>query len=399
MKPKKIIPTLILVLVLVFMADFAHGAAVRVNWDPNSEPDLGGYKVYYGTLSGTYTKVLDVGDSTSADVGSLDQGSTYYFAVTAYDVSGNESEFSNEAFVMIPSDGTGDTGGGVPGDPALDDADMDGVPDEVEAQWGFDPDDPLDSLMDDDGDGVVNLVEYMAGTSPVDPDSHPLSDNVLKDIIGELGETVDLSSVNPENAYSIVPLTDIFPAPADNAIRPENPGAYLYNVLDENSSLVYRIRVSVTEQLTVIGDYEPGSFMELADQIFGIKIDFPADALIRAVPVGIGNVIPEAISAVEQGNNALLFDILPFGLLLSKPAVITVDYEKENPSVQRYDSLSDSWIEVEDVTASDGKVTFSTDELGTFRILSEQSGESDTPVPGGGGGGGGGGCFIQTAGF
>jgi len=399
MKLTKIITTLAFGALMVIAANAVYGATVRVSWNPNSEPDLDGYKVYYGTLSGTYTQILDVGAVTSADVAGLGEGRTYYFAVTAYDVDRNESSFSNEAFILIPDSGGDEPGGSFPPVEDLADTDMDGIPDAYEELWGMDPLDPFDSLMDFDRDGVVNLVEYMAGTSPVDPAEYPFSDNVLKDIIGELGETVDLSSMNPGGVYSIVPLTDAFPAPANNTITPSAPGAYLYNVIDSDSSLVYRLRVSVTEQLTVVGAYEPGLIMELADQIFGIRIDIPADAIMRAVPVGIGNVTPEALSAIEYGD-ALLFDVLPFGLMLSKPATITVNYDKENPVVQRYDSASDTWIDVEDVTAADGLVTISTNELGTFRVLSGEAasrGDGDVPVDGGGGSGGG--CFIQTAGF
>lgn len=399
MKLTKIMTTLAFGAVMVVMANSVFGATVRVSWNPNSEPDLDGYKVYYGTLSGTYARVLDVGAVTSVDVSSLGEGRAYYFAVTAYDIDGNESGFSNEAFILIPDSGADGPGGGTPPVADLVDTDMDGIPDEVEELWGMDPLNPLDSLMDDDGDGVVNLVEYMAGTSPVDPTDYPFSDNVLKDMIGELGETVDLSSVNPEGALSIVPLTDASPVPVNNTIKPSVTGAYLYNVLDSDSSLVYRLRVSVTEQLTVLGAYEPGSFMELADQIFGIRVDIPGDAIMRALPVGIGNVTPEALSVVEHGD-ALLIDILPFGLILSKPATITVRYEKENPVVQRYDSASDAWVDVEDVTAADGMVTISTNELGTFRVLSGEAargGGADAPAADGGSSGGG--CFIQAAGF
>lgn len=59
-------------------------------------PDLGGYKVYYGTSSGVYNSVTDVGNVTTWDVTNLSDGRAFYFAVTAYDIQGNESDFSNE---------------------------------------------------------------------------------------------------------------------------------------------------------------------------------------------------------------------------------------------------------------------------------------------------------------
>jgi hypothetical protein len=63
--------------------------------------DLAGYKIYYGTSSGNYTEVIDAGNVTTYTVGSLPPG-TYYFAVTAYNGSGNESDYSNEASKTIP---------------------------------------------------------------------------------------------------------------------------------------------------------------------------------------------------------------------------------------------------------------------------------------------------------
>jgi uncharacterized protein YjdB len=63
--------------------------------------DLAGYKIYYGTASGSYTTVIDVGNVTTSVVGNLTSG-TYYFAVTAYDVYGSESGYSNEGSKVIP---------------------------------------------------------------------------------------------------------------------------------------------------------------------------------------------------------------------------------------------------------------------------------------------------------
>ena len=64
-------------------------------WDANVEADLGGYRVHHGTSTGSYTTVIDVGNQTAATVRGLGAGA-YYFAVTAYDSSGNESTYSNE---------------------------------------------------------------------------------------------------------------------------------------------------------------------------------------------------------------------------------------------------------------------------------------------------------------
>jgi hypothetical protein len=50
--------------------------------------------------SGTYSDVVDAGMTTSYTISGLAPG-TYYFAVRAYDASGNESGYSNEASKTI----------------------------------------------------------------------------------------------------------------------------------------------------------------------------------------------------------------------------------------------------------------------------------------------------------
>ncbi len=62
-----------------------------------------GYKVYYGTASRTYGPPIDVGNVTTCMVPGLTQGVTYYFAVTAYDPSYNESGYSDEVYGMVAS--------------------------------------------------------------------------------------------------------------------------------------------------------------------------------------------------------------------------------------------------------------------------------------------------------
>ena len=71
--------------------------APTTNTDGTPITDLAGYKVHYGTSSGNYSQNIDVGNITTYPVDSLTDGLIYYFVVTAYNVSGNESGFSNEA--------------------------------------------------------------------------------------------------------------------------------------------------------------------------------------------------------------------------------------------------------------------------------------------------------------
>lgn len=70
------------------------------NADGTPLTDLVGYKIYYGTTSGNYTEVIAVGNVTTYKVEGLQPG-TYYFALTAYDTSGNESGYSNEVSKTI----------------------------------------------------------------------------------------------------------------------------------------------------------------------------------------------------------------------------------------------------------------------------------------------------------
>lgn len=68
---------------------------VTIMWNANTEADLQGYRVYVGTRSGARTQSFDVGNVTSTRL-TLPLGSTYFFVVTAYDRSGNESSPSGE---------------------------------------------------------------------------------------------------------------------------------------------------------------------------------------------------------------------------------------------------------------------------------------------------------------
>lgn len=69
---------------------------VSLAWDENSEANIAGYRVHYGTASSTYTNTIDVGKALTASIANLTTGTTYFFAVTAYDTNSLESLPSEE---------------------------------------------------------------------------------------------------------------------------------------------------------------------------------------------------------------------------------------------------------------------------------------------------------------
>jgi hypothetical protein len=84
------------------LAFSAHAAQIHLEWDPPTNADgtpittLAGYKLYYGPNSRTYPTNVTVGNHTTFTLDGLEAGTTYYFAVTAYDQAGIESEYSQE---------------------------------------------------------------------------------------------------------------------------------------------------------------------------------------------------------------------------------------------------------------------------------------------------------------
>ncbi len=93
---------LLLILFLVMGCSSAAWAKnVSLAWDP-SPSTVSGYKVYYRAGSDNLSKtgeagtvVVDVGSVLNYSLSNLNDAEDYYFAVTAYDVTGQESDFSN----------------------------------------------------------------------------------------------------------------------------------------------------------------------------------------------------------------------------------------------------------------------------------------------------------------
>jgi hypothetical protein len=177
-----------LVLSLFLSTGIAYAAQLTLAWNPNTEQDLAGYKIYYGTSSGAYEVAVNVGKWTSCTIDGFKEGRTYYLAATAYDVYGNESGFSNEVsytFTELDSDKDG-----IPDvdeieiygtDPYTADTDKDGINDGQElGYWGefwnkdFDGDGLINLLDPDaDQDGFQDGSEIENNSDPMDPGSKP----------------------------------------------------------------------------------------------------------------------------------------------------------------------------------------------------------------------------------
>ena len=97
----KILGSMALAGVLGYLPGVSAAQAVQLTlaWDPSTSPNVGGYVLYYGHASRNYTDSVDVGDQTQYTLTDLETGTTYYFAIVAYDTTQTiRSDFSNEVY-------------------------------------------------------------------------------------------------------------------------------------------------------------------------------------------------------------------------------------------------------------------------------------------------------------
>lgn len=92
----------VLALLIPLLAASGNSAAGNVNlaWDPVANAT--GYRLHYGTSSGNYSSSVDAKNQTTVTVFGLTDGTTYFFAVKAYN-SATTSNFSNEVSAVPAS--------------------------------------------------------------------------------------------------------------------------------------------------------------------------------------------------------------------------------------------------------------------------------------------------------
>jgi len=131
-----------------------EGNSINLDWMSNNEADLESYRVYRRTASvADYRALADnLTESEHSDL-TAEDGNLYYYALTAWDASGNESALSQRLAVKRFADSDGD---------GLDDA--------WEEQY-FDTKAAIDGGLDSDGDGALDFFEFLYGSHPDDPTS------------------------------------------------------------------------------------------------------------------------------------------------------------------------------------------------------------------------------------
>ena len=324
--------------------------------------------------------MLDVGNRVCINIDGVEKNTVYFFAVTAYDLVGNESSYSQEVSVLIPGEGTSLLG--VVVNWVLT------IVSEVTShntgvrEYGLDEFSMFNDADQIDSISPVQIVNSDLDSSDALPAAQTQDGYVVLDVLLETAAVLDLSDLYPVGTYVFVSLTEQTPDIVQSIIYAYESGVCLYMVADSEGNFINILRVSVVDDLCYAAQFLPGSDMVIDAIEDGISLIIPQDGLNGSIPIGIGcEGIVHSGSAVQSINdtNAILFDVVPYGLALSAPAQISAVYDGDYPVVvEFYDDRQKKWVLVEDVQELDNMVTFSTEILGSFRIYSAAGSRGNT---------------------
>jgi hypothetical protein len=116
------------------------------------------------------------------------------------------------------------------------DSDGDGMSDDFERFYGFNPNDPGDANIDSDGDGLTNLQEFQAGTNPHDPSSRVAITSITRN--GNAA-TIVFNIAVPGKTYRLERATSLTPPVSWTALNDQalnGPPAGPLNFNDPNAS-------------------------------------------------------------------------------------------------------------------------------------------------------------------
>jgi hypothetical protein len=104
--------------IFCFFVSSLHAMDITLQWAPNKEPDVAGYKVFFREEGQSYNYNAPYWETIEAKctIYDLDTTKTYYFVVKAFDIDGFTSSNSNEVGLIegtaVNSVGNGAIGGG-----------------------------------------------------------------------------------------------------------------------------------------------------------------------------------------------------------------------------------------------------------------------------------------------
>jgi hypothetical protein len=84
------------------LTSLALDRQVELWWDENPENDVAGYNIYSATSAGGRYRLIGTSRTPQYVDRYLSNGTTYYYAISAYDESDNESELTGENVYSIP---------------------------------------------------------------------------------------------------------------------------------------------------------------------------------------------------------------------------------------------------------------------------------------------------------
>ena len=100
----KILSLLLTFGMLCSVVNLAEADTVTLGWNRNTETDLAGYRLHYGNkprAQATYSQTVPINNRNATTWQLTLPDGVYYFALTAVDLGGNVSGFSNEVMAEI----------------------------------------------------------------------------------------------------------------------------------------------------------------------------------------------------------------------------------------------------------------------------------------------------------
>jgi hypothetical protein len=351
----------LLFLAISLVPAFAMAGEAFLQWNPNTEPDLAGYRLYYGTLPGHYAIFLDVGltgdpESPEFLLPGLAGGTTYYFSVTAYDTFLNESARSLEAAKFIPAD------------PGVLSQSTTGS----ENNFAEGENRPPVSLS-----VPVQIVEIgqkvvLDGSLSYDADQDPLHYLWTQ----SEGTPISLEFFDPAHP-EFIPLES-------------EPYAFELQVSDgASTSGPSESRIYVLDRVLaqdVITPESGGSLFVHDGELAGLRVEVPPGAVAEETPFAVG----EDFSLLPPEGAMLAAPTLvlePRELLLDETAWVALPYDTDRYpeanllEARLYDEGTGEWLEVADASVDEqnGEVLVGMDQLSGLALTMKEEAPTQAP--------------------